>query len=219
MSQRATSCSDCADLGPDKMYFDTYAKFVRGILGGASISNESAFQLQQALECFTSGTAYDFGSQSEAEVRQAKMDAGLSAAQATPCWVMHVGGVPTNEEAAPPRPKIGLPSMIGPCTKEDMHYENKPGECGQCLKPGAKLACGRCRDMIYCNKTCQKEDWGRHKVVCRTPEDAKDMRDNGSKWSNAFDISGGAGGGAGGISTSMGASGMLSLLGQLGIVM
>ncbi|KXT07044.1 hypothetical protein AC578_7175 [Pseudocercospora eumusae] len=184
-------CTTFNELKGYKMFFDTYAKFIRAILGGAAISNISAFQLKQALESFTSGIPYDFGSQSEAEVRQAKMNAGLSANQATPSWVMHVGGFSANEEAAPPRPKIGLPSVIGPCTKEDMHYENKPGECGQCCKPGAKLVCGRCRDMIYCNKACQKEDWNRHKVVCRTPEDAQDMRENGAKWSNAFDISAG----------------------------
>jgi hypothetical protein len=30
------------------------------------------------------------------------------------------------------------------------------------------LRCGGCRAVIYCNETCQKADWTKHKIECRT---------------------------------------------------
>ena len=40
-------------------------------------------------------------------------------------------------------------------------------------KPEAEphMRCGRCRDplVLYCGKTCQKQDWKRHKLVCVAP--------------------------------------------------
>jgi ankyrin repeat protein len=37
-----------------------------------------------------------------------------------------------------------------------------------CGKVGAKANCGRCKRAWYCNATCQKADWQRHKKGCRT---------------------------------------------------
>ena len=43
--------------------------------------------------------------------------------------------------------------------------------CSYCKTvPGDKVVlskCGRCRNVFYCSKTCQKNDWEEHKKICR----------------------------------------------------
>ncbi len=43
--------------------------------------------------------------------------------------------------------------------------------CGYCKKmppKGIKFQqCGGCEAVRYCDKTCQKEDWKTHKIICR----------------------------------------------------
>lgn len=42
--------------------------------------------------------------------------------------------------------------------------------CTNCLTPGAALQCGKCRNAVYCNRTCQAADWrAGHRYVCRGP--------------------------------------------------
>ena len=42
--------------------------------------------------------------------------------------------------------------------------------CHACKKenPQAKL-CSRCKQIYYCNKTCQTKNWPLHKIVCKPP--------------------------------------------------
>ncbi len=43
--------------------------------------------------------------------------------------------------------------------------------CGFCLLEGSNLdLCGRCEDISYCNRVCQKAHWKVHKLVCKPPE-------------------------------------------------
>ncbi|RDX49821.1 hypothetical protein OH76DRAFT_1403422 [Lentinus brumalis] len=42
------------------------------------------------------------------------------------------------------------------------------GKCNWCRKPSAILKqCARCRDVLYCDGKCQRQDWSRHKERCR----------------------------------------------------
>ena len=38
--------------------------------------------------------------------------------------------------------------------------------CAVCGKPDARLRCGRCRSVHYCDASCQKNDWKDHKSRC-----------------------------------------------------
>jgi hypothetical protein len=47
-------------------------------------------------------------------------------------------------------------------------FKENNNECACCqdrLKP--LLNCGACKKVKYCSKECQKEDWKRHKLVCK----------------------------------------------------
>jgi len=42
--------------------------------------------------------------------------------------------------------------------------------CSNCDAKKPQLPhCGICKGVSYCDKDCQKRDWGRHKLMCRTP--------------------------------------------------
>lgn len=46
--------------------------------------------------------------------------------------------------------------------------------CGKCFKEGTEstplLLCGRCQEITYCNRDCQKTHWKVHKLVCKALE-------------------------------------------------
>ena len=43
--------------------------------------------------------------------------------------------------------------------------------CWFCAKPGRSLLkCSVCRKARYCGETCQWEDWGRHRKICKSRE-------------------------------------------------
>ncbi|PIA94113.1 hypothetical protein CB0940_08063 [Cercospora beticola] len=192
-------CKTYLNLKGYHMFFNTYNKFFLGICSTAPITDEACCQIFHAAmnseatpssagESFTPGLPYDFGSMTRREARAEKLSSGLSEAQASPCWIEPHGMLAIGEKNSLRGPTI--PSIIGPCGKADMGYTEDAECCGneRCGKAGAKLRCGRCRDQLYCNKTCQSKDWARHKVVCRTPEMRKDIDDKPQKWTNIFDM-------------------------------
>ena len=57
--------------------------------------------------------------------------------------------------------------------------ENLEHVCVRCHKGGEKLLlCGKCRHALYCDRECQRIDWGRHKDECRTCGHARDATKN-----------------------------------------
>jgi len=49
------------------------------------------------------------------------------------------------------------------------------------LGKGVKLrACGKCKEISYCSKKCQKAHWSKHKKECKTPAQRKAEED--AKW-------------------------------------
>jgi hypothetical protein len=43
----------------------------------------------------------------------------------------------------------------------------KPDVCRNCGKSGQLRQCGNCKQVKYCNRNCQKEDWKEHKKNCK----------------------------------------------------
>lgn len=83
-------------------------------------------------------------------------------------------------------------AVQGPITKTDLYGASEIHGCGSCGKKTDSLSqCGKCKDIKYCGKNCQRADWKRHKGCCRTPEDWKDMAENPKKWLNEFYTIGG----------------------------
>ncbi|XP_067391846.1 egl nine homolog 1 isoform X1 [Emydura macquarii macquarii] len=50
----------------------------------------------------------------------------------------------------------------GGCSERDRQY------CELCGKMENLLRCGRCRSSFYCSKEHQRQDWKKHKLVCRS---------------------------------------------------
>lgn len=66
------------------------------------------------------------------------------------------------------------------CRKGDAELED-----GQTL-----MYCAKCKSAKYCDETCQKADWKRHKRVCRSPEERKKKK----IWTEEEILEGGRGG-------------------------
>jgi len=43
--------------------------------------------------------------------------------------------------------------------------------CASCGSSDATRRCTRCKDVAYCNTSCQKADWKEHKKICKRKED------------------------------------------------
>ncbi|KDQ52158.1 hypothetical protein JAAARDRAFT_210715 [Jaapia argillacea MUCL 33604] len=57
-------------------------------------------------------------------------------------------------------------------------FSQKLKQCQTCFKaeaPGSRLlSCSACKKVHYCDKECQKKDWGNHKTTCKKLVEAKD---------------------------------------------
>jgi hypothetical protein len=55
-------------------------------------------------------------------------------------------------------------------TKENPYYRidvtDKIANCNTCNKLCKKLSCARCKNVVYCSKECQLDDWSIHKTKC-----------------------------------------------------
>jgi len=71
----------------------------------------------------------------------------------------------------PPAPRLPMPTGVSSFPLA--------GSCANCQKdktaqPDYKInRCGKCKLIRYCSADCQKEDWNRHKKVCKTVTDVK----------------------------------------------
>lgn len=158
------------------MDYNTYNELLRGICVTAPLTDEAWEQISVAASgpsSYKAGEPYYFGTQTRTEARVEANARGKSLMQ-----VIADGGVPVGYKRAKIRTSLRASGSVGPCTKIDLQYgEGK--DCGSeiCPKTDAHLKCGRCKDQLYCSASCQKTDWNRHKIVCRTPEDAAIMFD------------------------------------------
>ena len=135
---------------------------------------------------FESGTAIDFA-------HFARPPNYSTPSYKDPCVGLMIGGVPAGYKSKYKHGDGQNMHMTGPCSKGDMHYSDDNKLCGGCeMYHGKSLVCSRCKDQVYCSKACQRKDFRRHKVVCRTPEDAKVMmKDEFPKWMNTFYVKAG----------------------------
>lgn len=61
-----------------------------------------------------------------------------------------------------------LVRMCSPAKKNNVRFTNPMQACHTCHKSFTKLLlCSRCREVHYCSKDCQTEDWPRHKTHCK----------------------------------------------------
>ncbi len=75
--------------------------------------------------------------------------------------------------------------------------DNKPeetianlGPCGSCGKE-AGVKCSKCKKVYYCDRSCQKSDWKRHKLICvriKNDADAEEQEPAASEPLDVVDI-------------------------------
>jgi hypothetical protein len=52
-------------------------------------------------------------------------------------------------------------------TRMTIEFKDLLFTCAACAKPCGQLACGRCRNVFYCNAACQRQHWAAaHKKEC-----------------------------------------------------
>lgn len=57
--------------------------------------------------------------------------------------------------------------------KDQGDLERDRQYCELCGKMENLLKCGRCRNSFYCSKEHQKQDWKKHKLICKEPDKAQ----------------------------------------------
>lgn len=57
--------------------------------------------------------------------------------------------------------------------KEQGDLDRDRQYCELCGKMENLLKCGRCRNSFYCSKEHQKQDWKKHKLICKEPDKAQ----------------------------------------------
>jgi hypothetical protein len=169
-----------------EVFFKTYKDMLIGILTTAPLMDAAKEQMKKALlgpDGFEPGTPIDFK-------RFARPNDYVPRSTEDACTSMMLGGAPSGY--MPAFEKAGGDDDtffdVGPCVRKDMHYSIDATHCGGCLAEHATLICAKCRNQVYCSKTCQRKDFKRHKNCCRTPEDAESMKDD-SLWRNPFFVS------------------------------
>jgi len=96
------------------------------------------------------------------QLLQAKIDAltGKSGSDAA--------AAPASATAAPSN--VSAPAKAATLPAQPQKTSGGSQRCDNCGNTGdSYLACGRCRQVWYCGKTCQTKDWkARHKAACKT---------------------------------------------------
>jgi hypothetical protein len=168
------------------VWFSTYKEMLVGIFETAPLMDAAKEQMKKVLtgpDGFEPGSAIDFAHFARPPNHSPCDDKDA-------CIAVLIGGTPAGYEAKY-RPASGGLGVQGPCTKADMYYSEDKKLCGGCeMYHGKSLLCSRCKDQVYCSKACQRKDFGRHKAVCRTPEDAKKMEEQKLQWTQVFYIRG-----------------------------
>jgi hypothetical protein len=57
--------------------------------------------------------------------------------------------------------------------------------CTMCHRAGT-MRCGGCKELHYCSKMCQKNDWPIHKLICKTLKDFSPENRPGSDYKRAI---------------------------------
>jgi hypothetical protein len=169
------------------VFCKTHKDFLIGALPSAPLMDAAKEQMTKALhgpDGFEPGTPIDFK-------RFARPVNYSPRPRNDACFARMLGGNPVGYK---PAFKDGGSDddglvPVGPCMKEHMVYSKDPKHCGRgvCKTEHATLVCSKCRVQVYCSKDCQREDFHRHKVCCRTPEAAESMKDEGL-WKNLFTV-------------------------------
>ena len=177
-------CCTLYDAPGYRMFFSKYKEMLIGIFEPAPLMDAAKEQMEKALlgpDGFEPGTAIVFA-------HFARPPSHSPCDEKDACIGLMIGGTPAGYKSKYTHGDGQIMHMIGPCSKGDMDYSDDKKLCGGCeMYHGKSLICSRCKDQVYCSKACQRKDFGRHKVVCRTPEDAKTMlKDEFPKWMNQF---------------------------------
>ena len=93
----------------------------------------------------------------------------------------HIVPFPTSELCSNGRYRVSLADSVAPSltTELDEKPENMELVCTYCHQGGENfMLCAGCRTARYCDKECQRSDWGRHKKECRSCGHARDASKN-----------------------------------------
>lgn len=79
----------------------------------------------------------------------------------------------------PPSSLASLPPPVALAPPPMLPHQHSPLVCNTCAKSPSKTSsvtstvhsmlarCSGCRAVYYCSKVCQRDDWNRHKFLCR----------------------------------------------------
>lgn len=166
-------------------WFFKFEHMLSAILATAPLMDAAKEQMREATEGpnkFKSGLPIDFAHFARFAVSSRDQEPYVG--------FMH-GGVPDGyksefKQAMTPGDGYDL-RTTRPFSREGMHYDDDKDLCGACKKtPDKALSCSRCKCQVYCDRTCQRKDYKRHKFICRTPENAKALEEDSAMWTNQF---------------------------------